>query len=352
MFALIRVRRNRQFDLMRLIFATCVILSHAPELIDGDRHRELLTRLTGTVSFGDFGVDGFFLLSGYLILQSWLHDPDLWDYLRKRVLRIYPGYVVASIVGTVALGSLIPAVPAYFHQINFHFFVSLLHLGYPNAPPVRLRTEGVIENGSLWTIPYEFRCYLGVALLGIAGLLRRSWIWAALTAFFFCSFLIPPLGQALSWHSPVGVVGEPHVTFRLGAAFLVGGCFFLFAAKMRFRPWLGGLAVAVLVAVRLVLPEQLPAVLLVAGGYLLFYVGQLDLRVLDRLPEMPDISYGVYLYGWPVELLWIDFVGGSPWTTFAGVTAACYGLGWLSWHFVERPMLKLKRRSAAALPGG
>ncbi len=59
------MKRNVSLDLLRLLLATLVILSHAPELTDGSRERELFTRLTHAMSFGELGVDGFFLLSGH-----------------------------------------------------------------------------------------------------------------------------------------------------------------------------------------------------------------------------------------------------------------------------------------------
>ncbi len=48
-----------------------VLLSHAPEMMDGDASRELFHRFVGTgMTFGSVGVDGFFILSGFLIVQS------------------------------------------------------------------------------------------------------------------------------------------------------------------------------------------------------------------------------------------------------------------------------------------
>ena len=100
--------RNHQFDLLRILFATLVLLSHAPEITDGNASRELFHRLTRTpITFGLLGVDGFFVLSGYLIVQSWLGDPEFLNFLRKRVLRIVPGYLVAVVVSTAAVGLLL-----------------------------------------------------------------------------------------------------------------------------------------------------------------------------------------------------------------------------------------------------
>ena len=65
------------------------------------------------MTFGTLGVDGFFILSGYLIVQSWLGDPELINFLRKRVLRIVPGYLVAVFLSTLAVGLLAPGVDQF-----------------------------------------------------------------------------------------------------------------------------------------------------------------------------------------------------------------------------------------------
>jgi peptidoglycan/LPS O-acetylase OafA/YrhL len=90
--------------------------------------------------------------------------------------------------------------------------------------------------------------------------------------------------------------------------------------------------------------------MVLCAGYLMFYLGQMRLTWLSGMARLPDISYGIYLYGWPVESLWIWFSRGSPWVAFFGSTAICFALGWLSWHFVERPALSLKRRPFAPSP--
>jgi peptidoglycan/LPS O-acetylase OafA/YrhL len=104
-----------------------------------------------------------------------------------------------------------------------------------------------------------------------------------------------------------------------------------------------------MVAARLFVQQLQEPALIVGGGYLLFYLVSLRMPSLRWMERFPDISYGLYLYGWPVEILWIWYFRGSPWITFAAAMVICSTLGWLSWHYVERPMLALKPRPSAPL---
>jgi peptidoglycan/LPS O-acetylase OafA/YrhL len=111
---------------LRIVFATLVLLSHAPEITDGNASRELFHRFTGSpMTFGTLGVDGFFILSGYLIVQSWLGDPELINFLRKRVLRIVPGYLVAVVFrrwGCLLPESIISSVGSAYISSTVSFF--------------------------------------------------------------------------------------------------------------------------------------------------------------------------------------------------------------------------------------
>ena len=75
--------RNNNFGFLRLLFAILVIVSHSPEAIDGNRSREILTNIFGTISFGEFAVDGFFMISGYLIYKSYQNSTSFKNYIFK-----------------------------------------------------------------------------------------------------------------------------------------------------------------------------------------------------------------------------------------------------------------------------
>jgi peptidoglycan/LPS O-acetylase OafA/YrhL len=336
-------------DLLRLVFATLVLLAHAPELTDHNQSRELFSRWThSTMTFGSLGVDGFFALSGFLILKSWDGDPELGNFLQKRILRIVPGYLVACILSTVVIGLIAPGVPNFFHHFDRHFAMTLVLLHEPHTPPVLPGNAYPDVNGSLWTIAHEFRCYLLVALLGLCGVMRRRWIWLVATAVGWVA-MIAYADQKFPWHFPYLLLGEPNETARLVTPFLFGGCLYLFRDRIRYRPAYALLALAACVVTDLLRPQVLEDVFVIAGTYLLFYFVETPSPAQRLTAGMPDISYGVYLYGWPVESLWIWYRHGSPWVAFAGATAITFVLGWLSWHLVERPMLTLKRKPTAVL---
>ena len=336
--------RNRLFDVLRIAFATLVLLAHAPELTDGNRSRELFNRLTHSgMTFGELGVDGFFLLSGYLITQSWLLDPELFNFLWKRILRILPGVVVAAGLSVLVIGLVAPAVPNYF--LHFHLPFS----GKPLKPPVFPGMPAPFTNGSLWTIPYEFRCYCIVAILGLCGLLRRPALMFGLTVLLLIIMVTPGLQHHLEWHHAYWLTGTPDRFYRLTPAFLVGSCFYLFRTRIPFHTLVAIAAAGLLLPLLFIHSATEPALVLL-GGYLMFFFGQRRFTLPSQAQSFPDISYGVYLYGWPVESIWIWYHHGSPWITFLISVPICFALGWMSWHFVERPMLKLKRRATAPLP--
>jgi peptidoglycan/LPS O-acetylase OafA/YrhL len=342
--------RNHQFDLLRILFATLVLLSHASELTDGNSSRDLLHRFTHSpMTFGDLGVDGFFVLSGYLIAQSWLDDPEFINFMRKRVLRIYPGYLVAFVLSTLVVGLLAPGIDHFFQNIDLKFLKNIALLTGPAPPPVFPGQPFPMVNGAMYTIAYEFRCYLLVALFGLCGFLRRPIFCLIITVFLMSALLHMAPFEHMHWHKQEWL-GAPALTIRLTAIYLVGVCFYLFRNRLAFRP---GFALAAIAGVAVFIafaPAKAEIAMVLGGSYLMFYLGQMHMPWLSGMSRFPDISYGIYLYGWPVESLWIWFHRGSPWVAFLASTIICFGLGWLSWHFVERPALSLKRRPTAPAP--
>jgi peptidoglycan/LPS O-acetylase OafA/YrhL len=269
--------------------------------------------------------------------------------MRKRILRIVPGFFVAFILSTVAVGFLAPATDHFFRGLDVFFVRSFLLLTGPLTPPVFPGMPFRMVNGAMYTIAYEFRCYLLVALIGLLGLLRRRNLCLFASLVLLSSIFYMASIQRMHWPKQ-NLFGVPSLTIRLTGIYLVGVCFQLFRDKITFRPLFAVGASAAVVTWIIFLPASAEFAMVLGGGYLMFYWGQLAQPSLSWMTRFPDISYGIYLYGWPVESLWIWFHRGSPWVCFGVSTILCFALGWLSWHFVERPALTLKRTPSAPLP--
>lgn len=332
---------KNNFNFLRLFFAALVLLSHAPEIADGNRSREVLTQIFGSLSFGELAVDGFLLLSGYLIVQSWINDPNAVSFLQKRIARIYPGFIVASIIGALIVGPLGSVPSEYFSHFKIWSFVKgTIFLQSTITPPVfpGLATSAV--NSSMWTIFYEFVCYLLVMGFGVLGVVKRRKLWLTLAIAVLFALALNKFGYIQLTGSDL--LERARNMLRLASVFFVGGCFCLYREKIKFQPVMAVFAAAVLLA-GLFWANAAEVALTIFGGYLLFYLAHARIPMLRKFNELPDISYGLYLYGWPVQmLLFWYFPNLSPWAVFPLSLAASALLGYISWHTVEKPCLRLK----------
>lgn len=328
--------RRNGFDLIRLLLAAAVMLSHAVEYREGNRRHELLTAVFHTLSMGELAVDAFFILSGFFILQSWDRTPKVRAFLVKRAGRVYPAFIVASLLCLLVVGRLGAVDPAgWYGQLDMGASVlRMLLLLSPDGPPVFAGLPYPFLNSPVWTIHYEFLCYLGVAVAGALGLLK-GWrvpvlLWVTVLAAFMIQHGSGPAGSvAVRYDLPGSLT-------RFGLLFLSGVVCARLGLHRRRSPVLLATAAAALIA-GLCVPLLAQPTLATAGAYLLLALGS---SVRPRL-TLPDISYGTYLYGGPVEMLLLFFVPALPWPAmFALALPIALLLGAASWFNVEAPILR------------
>jgi len=204
----------------------------------------------------------------------------------------------------------------------------------------------------MWSLAYEFRCYLLVSVAGLCQVYRRPKLWLVMTLVTLVAMAFPAATANLPWPKDTELFGGMTQNIRMTAVFMVGGCFYLFRKSIAFLPLLAFAAVMTLMLVDVwASPSIFLVVFTICGGYLLFYLATSKAASRIQLRGLPDISYGLYLYGFPVESLWIWYHRNvSPWVTFAVSMLICSVIAWLSWHFIERPVLKFKSNRIAPLP--
>jgi peptidoglycan/LPS O-acetylase OafA/YrhL len=344
--------RQNNFDALRLIATVSVIFSHSFLIAEGTQNNEWLILLTGNQSIlGLTGVFVFFAISGFLVTQSFEQTANPLHFLSKRALRIFPGLFVATVVSAFVLGPLVTTLPldAYLSRPEPYEYVignTLLDQTVHQLPDVSFVQNPVGReiNGSLWTLRLEFTMYLMV--LGL-GLLHRLTLRVAvlLIAFGVACLHFDMLDSLEKWGWFFQLLSD--------WGWLVG----FFAAgialyRLRFT-WIldGRIALAALTGLVLSVPlrEFIP-LFPVFGCYLALW-----LALNPRLPVIPaarfgDLSYGLYIYGWPVEeaVMWLSGGRAAWWQVFVIALPAAAAIAFLSWHLVERPMLRLKPRARAA----
>lgn len=321
--------RDNNFDVLRLVAATMVLVSHAFPLTG---HDEPLAALGGP-TLGGLGVALFFTMSGFLIAKSWSWQPSLRDFARKRFLRIMPGLWVAVALTVLVLGPLVTTVSlgAYFSTPGVwgYFARCWVLLTFDSSLPGVFSDNVYADavNGSLWTLPLEVAAYSMVVLLGVAALFERRRVVGGM---FVAAFAASTVVQ-------VGVLAEP---LALLAYFLVGTTAYLYRDRISLSwPWaLLGLASWVL---SFGTPALVP-VSLVVLPYAVFVCAYRTPRALRHLCGAGDVSYGIYIYAFPVQQTAVLMGAETPLENFLVAAPITWLLACASWRIVEQPALRWK----------
>ncbi len=330
-------------DHVRLAAALAVVVSHAWPLALGPGAAEPLSGLIG-VSLGHSAVLVFFALSGVLIARS-AEARKPAAFWRARARRVLPGLAFALCV-TVALAVASGATPSAPEvAIYIARGITLVSLEHQITGAFAQNPYAGAVNGPLWTLFYEIACYAALALLVTLGALRRAASWVILLA---------TLGGAL-WAIHAGMIPAEGVGLRVIKGVPLSLAFFCGAAAWRFRTHVilnarlacAALALATVTAWLWPNSAVADAALAIGLGYAALCLG---LRPGAKKLNA-DLSYGVYLLGWPVAQSVIALCGPMSPVLLAGLSVvAVLPLAWISWHWVEAPAL---RKPAAPLtPAG
>jgi len=312
-----------------------VIYAHSYPL-SGMHKADLFLRAGWGTDGGRLAVDSFFCISGFLVTGSLMRWPNPLAFIKARALRLFPGYAVCLVICAYVLGPIVTTLPLgeYLKESATHGYVSA-NLGLQH---LQWKLPGVFANdtvnGSIWTLPAEASMYLWLAALGLIGIYRRTWLAT-------CVLLaLLPIGKNYWLQLPMLVANPNYLHFA--GLFTLGSLAYL---QRQFVPvghiWMAALAAGAWTSHGNAL---YPYCLAIAQGYFCFWFAYcLPWHGFNRFG---DYSYGIYLWGFPCEqlvVLWLSHPRPSQISLLALPMALL--LAFASWHLIERPALRLKKRS-------
>ncbi len=333
------MRHRNSYDFVRLIAASLVIVSHSYALL------KLHEPQVGSVSLGYFAVSVFFTLSGFLIAMSWKQYPRFNVFIYKRVVRIFPGLIVAILSTIVILG--------FFSELRYADYIihpqSLTYLNNILLINTQFSLPGVFQanpyvgvvNGSLWTLAFEFVAYVLLAVFGGFGLLKGRFVlkfWLVLLTLNIVN-LLP--GQSIFNFRLFYL--DMRLFLPLVLAFFSGVLLQIHDKKIvyRMRIWLAALIVFFFLAN--IFPRSTPLIEATLLAYAVIGVGKI--HWFSWIGKYGDFSYGLYIYAFPIQQAIIQITDTTnPIKLMVASFVITLIFAVLSWHLVERRFIRLKER--------
>ncbi|WBU37108.1 acyltransferase family protein [Homoserinibacter sp. YIM 151385] len=328
-------RHGNDFDALRLLGAVLVIVGHG-FVLHGEPGR---TPYAFGLALHTLGVAIFFAISGFLIMGSWMRRPALAVYATSRAARILPALVPVTLVCAFLLGPLVSTLPLGEYLSSGATWAYLANL-VPVVPQYEL--PGVFTelpypdavNGSLWTLRVEFLCYLAVALLALVPARARP---GAIAAAAIAAAAISMLDLRVA-DADVSSAADVLVYFGAGALLR-------FAPRRLLGPLPALLALGLWAVASALLPEAGRLLSWVALPLVIVAAGLASTPVARRAARFGDLSYGMYLWAFPVQQTLLHLSPGMPvWAGIGLVTLVSAVLALLSWHLVEAPAMRAKDR--------
>jgi peptidoglycan/LPS O-acetylase OafA/YrhL len=346
------------FDLVRLVLATLVVLEHSYFLIENSYVRDPLYRLSGgQLNFGAFAVYLFFSVSGFLVTRSVIQSAGTVAFLGRRIARIVPGFLMASVVGFLIVGPLTSNdISQYVQSQKWGRIVidTLLLRQYGLADVLQGNAVGLVH-GTLWSIRYEFDCYLLLAVVAAVGLLQRRRVvttYVVIAAALALGLVFPTHVPRLDTGVLAMLFSSPHRWPELFSLFFVGSAFYVFRHAVPKTNLVFGIMISALLA-SFAFGGAFYA-LMIAGTYVALFIALSCAAEVHVFGQRVDLSYGIYLYGWPAQQLILYATGSklSPEVLFLVSVLPIAAVALASWLLVERPALRLARTVERSWLGG
>ena len=329
--------RDNNLNLIRMVAASAVLVSHAFPIALGPGTQEPLEHLTG-MSLGGLAVAVFFALSGLLIARSFDRRPSMTRFVVARILRLFPALAVVlgfTVLAGLWLTELGPGI--YLTSIDtltyFPRNFTLVFMQYDLPGVFETNAYPGAINGSLWTLFYEVVCYGGVVVLGLLGFLKRKGWYAVFLGVFSLLFL-----WGLTWTPEGGLLRRADLLIQLGFPFALGVMAYVWRDRL-ILSW--QIAVFMwLLCIPAYGTQYMPFFVVVALSYSVAWAAFVPKGRVLSYNRAGDYSYGVYIYAFPTQqAISYFFPDAGPYLNMALSFPIVICLAALSWHLIEKKAL-------------
>jgi peptidoglycan/LPS O-acetylase OafA/YrhL len=328
---------SNNFNLVRLLLALFVVAYHLVVLSGVAHWRALEASLS---LLAEVGVQGFFVLSGYLVWASFERSATLGLYFEKRARRLLPGYVAVVLACAVAAAILVPAVPADLGQLGRYLGWNLVFLNFmePGLAGVFEANRFTEINGALWTLKIEVMFYLALPILALALKMAGRYRWI---------LFAPIYVGAEAWRYLLEQASTTQFGELAELARQLPGQMSFFITGIALCAWRGRLNWKILVppsvallALSMIIPQAEP---LRAGslGIVAIWVS-VGIPRLFNAAAFGDLSYGLYIVHFPIiqTVVAVGLFASSPALGLAVSCGASLVAAVLLWWLIERPALR------------
>jgi len=342
---LLQRKMSNNFDFLRLLAASFVIIGHSSDVLLNQPLASDPSKFLFGFSMQSLGVLIFFIISGYLVTASFENKKSWTGFIMGRILRIFPALIVVVLISVFVLGTSLTtlSLSGYFsHPLTLQYLQDMtLYRMYYYLPGVfECNPIGGSVNASLWTLPYEFTCYLYIALAGILVTVNNKWTSIGLFCIYFISYLV---FQIQIDKIVIPVIGIDFKTFFIPFLyFLSGSLFYKFRNQISFNFY--GLLICAVITLLFKLGLLHQQFLIPVITYCVLALAFSNSIKLYYAARHGDFSYGLYLYAFPVQQLIVYFLPFRPdlWIMIVLSFICTLPFAILSWHLIEKKALQLK----------
>lgn len=342
---------NNNLDLIRIACALFVIYSHSfPISPDGDSN-DILYKITlqPYISFGGLAVKTFFLISGMLVTNSLMSNGNILGYIRSRFFRVFPAYLTTIIVTALIIGPLISHLSFknyYSSPETWSYIVKNIKMNTQYfLPEVFSENKTHAVNGSLWTIPFEVKAYFYLLMMYLLTYFTGSfkkYIIAIISLAIIIEPLTPFKGMLIAKST------DPSV-YLLYPFFALGCLLSIIKDKINN---IGILSLSIIsIFIYFIVSSDIlkTASFYASGSLILIFIA--SIKAIVNIKIKYDISYGIYLWAFPVQQFIASGLVTSPYINALIAMIISSFFGYASFRLIESPAMnfnkKLRRKSVS-----